>query len=155
MSTRWTKITIADIASYQAGAIVNAFQTKAKASGQGDPIPEAISNIVLKIRADIKSGGFDVDSDESKIPAELKPDAVALVVEFAKQRLAGALKMSDGEIRLADSVRTRLDKIAEGKIKPSLPDNPEPAAATTQSSGGCQLVPPAYGTPQRSDYNGL
>ena len=83
MSTRWTKITIADIASYQAGALVKALETKSKYdSTQANPLEVSIRKITERIRSDVKSGGFDVDSDESKIPAELKPDAVALVVDL-------------------------------------------------------------------------
>lgn len=94
-----------------------------------------------------------MDKAQDKIPVELSSEAVALIVEFAKPRLMQ--KLTADEVNLANAARSRLDKIAEGKIKPSLPDNPEPAAASTQSSGGCQLVRPARGTPQRSDYNGL
>ena len=150
----WVKIEISDIASYQAGALVKALETKAKYdASQENPLVVAIEHITLRIRSDVKSGGFAVDVDTSKIPAELKADAIALIVEFAKQRLMQ--KLSDDERTLANAARTRLDKIAEGKISPSLPDNPEPASATTQSSGGASLVRPARNTPKRSDYNGL
>lgn len=154
MSERWTKITIDDVSTYQAGALVKALETKAKYSdGQENPVLAAIEKITARIRSDVLSGGWSVDRDKFKIPGELSADAVALVVEYAKPRLMQALK--DDERNLANAARARLDKIAEGKIKPSLPDNPEPAAASVQTSGGCQLVRPARGTPQRSDYNGL
>ena len=151
---RWTTITVDDVATYQAGALVKAMESKAKYDAQQpNPLLAAIEHITLRVRSDVKSGGFSVDVDASKIPAELKADALALVVEFAKQRLLQ--KLSDDERALATAARQRLDKIAEGKIKPSMPDNPEPASATAQSSGGCSLVRPARGTPQRSDYDGL
>lgn len=152
--SRWIKITIADIASYQAGALVKALESKAKYdTNQENPVEVAIERITSRIRSDVKSGGYDVDIDADKIPAELSAEAIALIVEFAKARLMQ--KLSDDERNLSAAARSRLDKIAEGKIKPSQPDNPEPAAASTQSSGGCQLVRPARGTPQRSDYDGL
>ena len=150
----WIKITVNDIATYQAGALVKALETKAKYdASQENPLSVAIEHITLRIRSDVKSGGYAVDIDKSKIPAELKADAIALVVEFAKQRLMQ--KLSDDERTLANAARVRLDKIAEGKISPSLPDNPEPASASVQSNGGVALVRPARNTPQRSDYNGL
>ena len=151
---RWIKITVEDVASYQAGAFVKALESKAKYSeSQENPVEVAIERITARIRSDVKSGGFSVDRDTDKIPAELSPDAIALVVEFAKPRLT--LKLSDDERTLATAARERLDKIALGKIKPSLPDEPEPAAESVQTSGGCALVRPARGTPQRSDYDGL
>ena len=131
---RWVKIAIADVASYQAGALVKALESKAKYSdAQENPLNVAIERITARIRSDVKSGGFSVDVDAAKIPGELTAD----------------------EVNLANAARARLDKIAEGKIKPSLPDNPEPAAASVQASSGCQLVRPARGVPQRGDYNGL
>lgn len=150
----WIKITVNDIASYQAGALVKALETKAKYNdSQENPLEEAIEHITVQIRNDVQSGGYAVDVDKSKIPAELKAAAIALVVEFAKPRLVQ--KLSDDERTLANAARVRLDKIAEGKISPSLPDNPEPASASVQSNGGVALVRPAHNTPQRSDYNGL
>lgn len=152
--SRWITLTVSDVASYQAGALVKAMETKAKYdASQENPVEVAIGHITLRVRSDVKSGGYSVDIDASKIPAELKADAIALIVEFAKQRLMQ--KLSDDERTLANAARSRLDKIAEGKIKPSLPDNPEPASASVQSSGGATLVRPAKGVPQRSDYNGL
>lgn len=151
---RWVKITAEDIASYQAGALVKALETKAKYdAAQENPVEAAIRRITSRIRSDVKSGGYDVDADADKIPAELSSEAIALVVEFAKPRLMQ--RLTDDERNLASAARSRLDKIAEGRIKPSLPDNPEAAAATTQAFGGCQLVRPARGTPRRSDYDGL
>lgn len=151
---RWTKITIGDVASYQAGALVKALETKAKYSDeQENPVEVAISRITARIRSDVKSGGFSVDKDCEKIPAELSPEAIALIVEFSKQRIMQ--RLSDDERNLANAARERLDKIATGKIKPSLPDNPEAAAESVQSSGGCVLVRPAMGVPKKSDFNGL
>lgn len=152
--SRWIAITVADVASYQAGALVKALETRAKyEQAQENPVEVAIERVVGRIRSDIKSGGFAVDVLETKIPAELSAEALALVVEFAKPRLM--LKLSDDERAMANAARSRLDKIAEGKIKPSMPDNPEPAENSAQSSGGAQIVRPARGVPQRSDYNGL
>lgn len=152
--SRWVKITIEDVASYQAGALVKALESKAKYSdAQENPLEVAIERITARIRSDVKSGGFSVDVDADKIPGELTAEAVALIVEFAKPRLMQ--KLSADEVNLANAARARLDKIAEGKISPSLPDNPEPAAVSVQASGGCALVLPARGTPQRSDYDGL
>ena len=151
---RWVKIGIEDIASYQAGALVKALESKAKYSDeQENPLESAIERITARIRSDIKSGGYPVDKDPDKIPGELSGEAVALIVEFAKPRLMQ--KLTIDETNLASAARARLDKIAEGKISPSLPDDPEAAAESVQSSGGCRLVRPARGVPQRSDYNGL
>ena len=151
---RWVKISIEDVASYQAGALVKALESKAKYSEtQENPLEAAIERITARIRSDVKSGGYAVDKAQDKIPGELSGEAVALIVEFAKPRLMQ--KLTADEVNLANAARARLDKIAEGKISPSLPDDPEAAAESVQASGGCKLVRPAREVPQRSDYNGL
>ena len=143
MSERWTKITIEDVASYQAGALVKALESKAKYSdAQENPLEVAIERITARIRSDVKSGGFSVDIDAAKIPGELTAEAVALIVEFAKPRLMQ--KLTADEMNLANAARARLDKIAEGKIKPSLPDNPEPnlpQQAFRQAEGASSCAP--------------
>ena len=150
----WIKVCVDDIASYQAGAIVRALQTAARNDTQGDPVAAAIEAQTLFIRAQIASGNFAVDRDPEKIPAELKPHAIALIVEYAKTRLP-SLSASETETRLSDAARSLLSKIAEGKIKPSPPDDPEAAAAAVQSSSGAKLVRPGRAAPKREDYSGL
>ncbi len=149
----WITLTEANIATYQAGKLIDAMKTKAKADGQDNPVADAIRVVVSKIRSAIKNGGYCVDADESKIPPELERDALALVVAVAKPRLGLELKSDEKDAN--QKALEQLDKIATSNFAPSLPDNPVSAAATTQTSGGCQLVRPARGTPQRSDYNGL
>ena len=113
---RWVKISIEDVASYQAGALVKALESKAKYSEtQENPLEAAIERITARIRSDVKSGGYAVDKAQDKIPGELSGEAVALIVEFAKPRLMQ--KLTADEVNLANAARVRLDKIAEGKIR--------------------------------------
>ena len=149
----WIQITAAEIATHQAGAMITAMQTAALRTGQTDPLAEAIAQTTLEIRAAVKSGGFKCDADTSKIPAELRKDAVALVVEVAKPRIKQALTAD--EVRLADAARAKLSKIAEGKISVSAPDAPEPSDDTQAATPGASIVRPARSVPQKSDFNGL
>ena len=150
----WIHLTNEDIASYQAGALVKALQTAARLDTQADPLPEAIGQIVLEVRAAVKSGNYRCDRDTAKIPAELKKDALALVVEFARQRIRQAL--SQDEIRLADAARAKLTKIAEGKIAVSFPDDPEPAGLDAQTpSTPVDTVYPSPFVPNKQRFNGF
>lgn len=148
----WIKITEEKLATYQAGKLVDAMKTKALGEGQENPLPEAIRVVVEKIRGAIAAGGYSVDKDSSLIPAELERDAFAIVVAVAKPRLS--LELKDDEKTANLKALELLDKIAAGDFDVSMPDNPDPNQAA-QNSGGCKLVRPARGVPQRSDYNGL
>ena len=54
---KWVKITEENLATYQAGKLVDAMKTKALDVGQENPIPEAIRVVVEKIRGAIMAGG--------------------------------------------------------------------------------------------------
>lgn len=148
----WIKIREENLATYQAGKLVEAMKTKALDTGQENPIPEAIRVVVEKIRGAIMAGGYSVDKDASLIPASLERDAFALIVAVAKPRLS--LELKDDERTANLKALELLDKIAAGEFDVSRPDNPD-AEETAQKSGGCRLVPPARGVPSRNDFNGL
>lgn len=149
----WISLSETNIASYQAGGFVEAYKSAALADGQTNPLPSTIAAVVKKIRLAIANGGYALDADESKIPSELENDAVVMVVGVCKPRIAEEL--TDTERSALSAANALLMRIADGKFAPSLPDNPEAAAASVQSSGACKLVRPAHGAPQRSDYIGL
>lgn len=149
----WITITSSDVASYQAGGYVEAFENAALLNGQANPLSEAISATVAKIRGYIKAGGYSVDSDSSKIPASLLSDALALIVAMAKTRIAQDL--SDAERTAQANAIQLLRDIAQGKFDIENPDNPESASATIQSNVGVSIVRPSKHTPKLSDYNGL
>lgn len=149
----WIKITERNLAKYQAGGFVDAYKSAALNDSTLEPLEAVIASTVNKIRGYIKTGRYAVDRDPVKIPEELENDALAMIVAVAKPRIYQELTQTESA-NLSDAMHTMRD-IAAKKFDVSTPEDPEPAAATTQSSGGCQLVRPARGVPQRSDYNGL
>ena len=149
----WFKLEKTHLLKYQAGGYVTAFETAALLAGQPNPIEDAIRSTTLKIRGAIKSGKYAVDRDKSKIPCELEDDALALVVNTCKVRLNDP--MTEDERTNSHDAKALLNRIADGHYDVSTPDDPEPAAATTQTSGGAKLVRPGKRTPSRKTYNGL
>lgn len=149
---RWVSLTPENLATYQPGPMVEAFRTQALLKGQTDPLPEAIQNTVYKIRGAIKGGNYAVDRDTTKIPRELINDALALIVSIAKTRLT--LDLNNAEMKAWSDAEDHLTEIRLSKFPVSIPDDPVPAAASTQSSGGASLVRPGN-VPKREDFNGL
>ena len=153
MSTRWKNITEADILAYQPAPMVDALKTAALAEDQRPPLDDAIQNITAEIRSVIKTAGLAVDRNETKIPGELLKHAIALVIAYAKPRINQPL--SDDEKENARKANEWLLAIAKGQIKVAAPDDPEAAEASTQTSGGAQLVRPSKTVAKRGDYSGL
>lgn len=148
----WIKITEENLATYQAGKLVDAMKTKALGDNQQNPIPEAIRVVTAKIRGAIAAGGYTLDKNVSLIPSELERDAFALVVAVAKPRLN--LDLKDDEKTANLKALELLDKIAAGDYDVSMPDSPE-SQQSAQNSSGCKLVRPARGVPTRNDFDGL
>ncbi len=123
---------------FQATDIITAIESAAAEKGEENPIPSAIESAVLEIRAACKSGKYKVDADVSKIPAELKKHCAALVIESARQKIMTPL--SEDEIRLANSAREILDRISKSKFAVSMPENPESANVSAQTSAGPTIL---------------
>lgn len=149
----WISLTERNVAKYQAGGMVEAYKSAALSDDTLEPLAEVIAGTVNLVRGYIKTGGYSVDRDGSKIPSELETAALAIIVATIKPRIMQELSSTESA-NLSDA-RQLLRDIAAKKFDVSTPDEPESASETTQSSGGCVLVRPARGTPQRSDYDGL
>ena len=149
----WISLTERNVAKYQAGGMVEAYKSAALSDETLEPLAEVIAGTVNLVRGYIKTGGYSVDRDASKIPSELETAALAIIVATIKPRIMQELSSTESA-NLSDA-RQLLRDIAAKKFDVSTPDEPESASETTQSSGGCALVRPARGIPQRSDYDGL
>lgn len=149
----WISLTERNVAKYQAGGMVEAYKSAALSDDTLEPLAEVIAGTVNLVRGYIKTGGYSVDRNASKIPSELETAALAIIVATIKPRIMQELSSTESA-NLSDA-RQLLRDIAAKKFDVSTPDESEAASETTQSSGGCALVRPTRGTPQRSDYDGL
>jgi hypothetical protein len=123
MST-WINIKIDDLYAYLVAAQVDVLRKCALAKNQSDPVAEVIRDISLKIRAQIASNRKNALSRQPYVlPPELKSEACILILEVAQTRIPG-LKLTADQIRLADQARLQLQKVADGEIAISFPDDP-------------------------------
>lgn len=140
----WTTITEADLKDAKVAALVDAFKTAALGSGQTDPIPGVILNVVARVRAEIKGCSRNVlDVDTTKIPADLKSLVARMIVRELQSRLRLPLKDDEKEEWRQD-VRY-LERIAACEIPVAVPDDPETTATTQEAS-----VSPATRRPSRN-----
>lgn len=120
----WIELALADLNEARAAPIITAVQTTVLGSGQPDPIPFLISQVVQEIRGAIGfSGKFPLDGDsDDSLPPNLKDMAVQKICRVAKGRVNMALNETE---RQDESVyQTRLKMILDGKYPIDIPDNP-------------------------------
>ncbi len=121
---QWIELSISDLNEARAAPIITAVQTTVLASGQPDPVPFLISQVVQEIRGMIGfSGKFPLDGDSAdSLPPNLKDMAVQKICRVAKGRVNMPLNETE---RQDESVyQTRLKMISEGKFPIDIPDNP-------------------------------
>ena len=113
----WITISPTDIYDYLAAEQAEALRGAALGTGQNDPLPTLIADVVARIRAEIAGGaGNTLSPAADSIPSELRGAALALIVEAAQSRLP-SLEMSDDQVRLANAARALLKRVADGDLR--------------------------------------
>ncbi|MDR1591066.1 MAG: hypothetical protein LBR92_03680 [Puniceicoccales bacterium] len=121
--TTWIEIKVEDLYAYLVAAQVDILRKCTLGKNQSDPVVEVIRDISLKIRAQIASNKKNAISQQPyAIPPELKSEACLLILEVAQTRIPG-LKLTADQIRLADQARLQLQKVVNGEIIISIPED--------------------------------
>lgn len=121
--SNWVAITEDDLKDAKVAQLVEAYKTAALGSGQTNPIPRVIANVVARIRAEIAGCARNrLDADPNKIPTDLKSLAVRMVCRELQSRLRLPLKDDEKEEWRQD-VRY-LERIANCEVPVAEPDNP-------------------------------
>jgi hypothetical protein len=116
----WIYLTPKDLDVYLMAEQVTLLQTVVLGTGEKNPLPFIICDVVRRIRRDISSGRHPLSDDEFRIPAELNGVACALVLEVLQGRIP-MLKLSPDQQHAADDARNQLARIAAGEIGVSFP----------------------------------
>lgn len=136
--TNWITLTVEKVADYQVGGKLAAVRTKALASGQGDPLPKAIADVVRDVRVAIGSHPrHRLSATADAIPPELELHTLALVIEAAGRRLPGILTEDDR--KAADVARARMRMVSHGEIGVTEPTDPI-AGSVTQAGPSATLL---------------
>jgi hypothetical protein len=105
----WTTITEAKFLEQCAGPEVTAIKSAALGTGQSEPLTATIAKVVQEVRGYVAACAQNrLDSDTSKIPAELEADAIAIVRYRALNRLNVRSLLSESR---AQEYRDALDKL--------------------------------------------
>ncbi len=127
----WSTLTFADVYAGLLAAQIDTLRNRALAPGQPDPLPAFLADITARVRAEVRTCRRNrLDQDASLLPPELKLAASHLVLEALQARFPN-LALTADQTRLADNARKLLERVANGEVAISKPDNPEnPLAAT-------------------------
>lgn len=132
----WSTITINDLKDTKVSALVEACRTAALGSGQADPVPNIVTNVTTRIRAEISGCAQNVlDVDTAKIPADLKSLASRMIMREAMSRIQQSLTEDEREEQRNDL--RYLERIARGEVPVAVSDNPS-AGGEVQKGGAIQ-----------------
>ncbi len=149
----WTAITIADLKDAKVSALVEACRTAALGTGQTDPVPNIIANVVARIRAEISGCASNVlDADTTKIPSDLKSLACRMIVREAMSRIKRALSEDEREEQRNDL--KYLERISKCDIPVAEPDDPL-TTSEVQTGGAIELASIPTRTATRETLAGL
>lgn len=140
----WISISPSDLNTAKLADLVESLRTIALAPGQADPALEVISDVVTRIRNEIKGCQTNLlDADSSTIPLDLKGLAMRMILRQMQSRLRLALNTDETEEQRNDL--RYLERIAQCKVPVATPDNPVEGAVQA-------LVPSPSITPKNLQF---
>ncbi|HEX7860820.1 MAG TPA: hypothetical protein VF773_10865 [Verrucomicrobiae bacterium] len=149
----WTTIEDSDLEDAKIAALVTALRTAALGSTQTDPFENVRTNVILQIRAEIASSQkWQLDSDENKVPRDLKSLACRMVYRELATRLQEPL--TEDEQKERDYDNETLKAIREGKRAVASTDSPL-EAPEVQVGSGVQVVSSTTVLTTREKMSGL
>lgn len=125
----WINITEAYVQTRLTGAEVTALKTVALASGQTDPLPEIVEQVVDEVRGHVAAGGNTLGS-ASTIPEKLLSAALAIIRFRLTTRLPKFTSDDNRRREYEDAVRL-MERVADGKFRVE-----EPIVEDTEESSG-------------------
>jgi len=135
----WITLAATDLDDYLVAAQTAALRSAALGGGQTDPFGRVMPDTASFIRQKIRSGGFQVSATANAIPPELKWAGAYLVIEALQVRIP-ALKLTEDQKTQVKEARRQLDRLADGKEQPTIPDDPE-LPPDTQSGFSPSVTP--------------
>lgn len=124
----WAIIVVDDLKSGLAGAELEALQSAALATGQSDPTPEIIAQVVDLVRGYIAAGGVTLGSGAT-LPSKLKTSALAIIRYRICSRLPVSSLLTEARKQEYQDAIRLLEQVAAGRFRVEEPEN----AATEQA----------------------
>lgn len=120
----WIVPTIANMEDALAARAIDAFRTKALATGQSDPFPAIAQQVANRIRSEIQQHNT-LSATPYAIPKSLMWIAVPLILESMAARLPGTESLLSGYEKILADARDFLRRINADRIQVEAPLDPE------------------------------
>jgi hypothetical protein len=125
----WAAITTDDVKRRLAGAEVTALQTAALASGQSDPLPETIIEVVDEVRGYIAAAGYSLEAGNT-VPSRLRSAALAMIRYRLATRLPVKAFLTTDRVEENAAALRLMAQVSAGRFSVE-----DPATADTETSG--------------------
>lgn len=126
----WQTITTDLVKTRLAGPEVSALQTAALASGQTDPLPEIVTQVVDEVRGYVSAGGYTLGTGAT-VPSKLLSATLAIIRYRLSTRLPVKSLITEDRKNENDAAIRLLERVADGKFAVE-----EPETASTEQAGG-------------------
>jgi len=125
----WATIIVDDLKAGLAGAELEALQSAALATGQSDPTPEIIAQVIDLVRGYIAAAGVTLGTGAT-IPSKLKTSALAIIRYRICSRLPISSLLTDARKQEYQDALRLLEQVAAGRFRVE-----EPTEAATEQAG--------------------
>lgn len=152
----WVTVDATDLDTYLTGLKTDALRTAALAEGQTDPFPEAMADVVNRMRNKIKSRlNNRVSATANSIPPELKTAACWLILEVMNARvgLSRSIALTEDQKALIKKYEKDLEDVVSGDFVISLP--PDPEGSDIQTGGNARVITSSTRRVTQRTMNGL
>lgn len=127
----WITLTADDLKQGLSGPEVSALSTAALASGQGDPLPAVVLDVIREVRGYISAHPSNVLGAGDTIPDTLKATAIARVRFEAFTRLpVKESLLTEARQKANEAALQRLRDVARGMFAIQEPTTPDPVQQT-------------------------
>jgi phage gp36-like protein len=147
----WQSVTTAEIKTRLTGAEVTALQTAALASGQTDPLPDIVTQVVGEVRGYVAAGGYTLGTGET-VPSTLYSATLAIIRYRIATRLPVKAILTQDRKDENDAAIRLLERVADGKFAV---EEPTTASEETLGSPSPSFVTGKTLTMQRDDQDGI
>ena len=125
----WITITVGSLKAAGHGKIMDLAATTA--TGDEDPVSEAIEGAIARVRRAVNTGNA-LDADPTKVPKSLKAVTIRIALYALMERIRTPLSDDQKETRKNDN--SDLLRISDKGIPVEKPDNPAGSAEMQESS---------------------
>lgn len=149
----WVTIAQTDVENYVVAALVTAINTAALGDTQTDRFTRVSSDVIQQVRMSVASESENIlDSDSTKIPQSLRPDACWIIAGLMAQGLG--IQLTDQQANELANARERLNSVAKGDLTIEVPDA-EDDSPDSQAGSGVQMITGSTPIFTRSTMAGL